>query len=215
MSGYVKKAGALAKVPLTFLLVMGVLLLALGWLGWLLLDQDRSLQQQRTRDRVDSAAKRLSNALELRADEEQSGLEALAQALGSASSTEIEVLLHSRKEPGLSVHFAMDSMIVVPRNDLRYIPVENKGNSTSEAFNQSDRLEFQQGNLIEAIELLESLAESPDREIQAGSLLRLGRINFRSGEISRALEEYGRLAEFEDQLIENVPVEWLARYARC
>ncbi len=50
---------ALANVPATFLSVMALLLVALGWLGWLLLDQDRSLKEQRTRERVDAAAAEL------------------------------------------------------------------------------------------------------------------------------------------------------------
>lgn len=215
MNGPGKKAGALAKAPLTFLLVMSGLLLALGWLGWLLLDQDRSLQHERTRDRVDAAAQNLSDALKLQADVTFEELTGLATSLGSLADDKKRVLLQKQERPGLTVHFSGLEMIAEPISDIYYLPLLPRPDSVSLAFESADRLEFRQGSLDEALKLLDALSRSPDRALQAGAHLRLGRISNRSGDVDRAVEEYARLEEFDDQYIENVPAQWLAHYARC
>ena len=51
------------KLLTLFVLLAGVPLAALGWLGWRLLDQDRTLEKQRERDRLDSAAALLGLSL--------------------------------------------------------------------------------------------------------------------------------------------------------
>jgi hypothetical protein len=195
-----RKSGSLANVPLTFLLVMAALLVALGWLGWLLLDQDRSLQQQRNRDRIDAAAETLSEALSVRIVEEFSRLKTLRMPVQNL--------------PGLSVQFSEGSFEAVPNHGLIYSPLQNPVEATHEELSRADRLEFLQRRPAEAISLLEQLATSQEPAIQAAARLRLGRISNRSGNVTRALDEYARLAGFEDQLIENVPATWLARYAR-
>ncbi len=215
MDGLVKRAGTLVTAPNTFLLVMGALLIALGWLGWLLLDQDRSLQLERTRDRVDAAAQELSDALEFQVGEELAELTRLAQILAPPVTGNLGALLQLQRAPGLTAHFVATKMTVVPENSLRYVPFRSADNSDIDAFESADRLEFRQGSLDRAVELLEMLAKSPDRAIQAGARLRLGRISNRAGDIDRAVKEYARLAEFDDQYIENVPAQWLAHYARC
>ncbi|MFT5139834.1 MAG: two-component system phosphate regulon sensor histidine kinase PhoR [Lysobacterales bacterium] len=205
----------MAKAPLTFLIVMGALLLALSWLGWLLLAQDHSLRLEKTRNRVEAAAEGLSGALQLRVQEELANLENLAKTLESETSSETGSMLQPESARGLTVHFARNSMIVVPENSLRYVPMQATNLSTSEAFKSADHLEFRQGGVAEAIKLLEALARSPERAIQAGARLRLGRIFNRSGDIDRAIEELGLLSGFNDLLLENVPAQWLALYARC
>ncbi len=74
---------ALSSVPVTFLSVMALLVIVLGWLGWLLLDQDRSLEEQRTRERVDAAAAELENALSDGIAAERSRLDEIAGVLSS------------------------------------------------------------------------------------------------------------------------------------
>ena len=215
MNSFGKKTESLTKAPLTFLLVMGSLLLALGWLGWLLLDQDNALQNERTRDRVDTAAQELAAVVKRQTDQALADLSGLAPSLVSATDDNIEALLQRLEGPGLTVHFMGAGMITVPRNSLLYLPLLPPANSISAAFEPADRLEFRQGSLDKAVELLEALTKSPDRAIQAGAYLRLGRISNRTGDMDRAIDAYVRLAEFDDQQIENVPAQWLAYFARC
>jgi len=200
MNTITRKSGSPTNVPLTFLLVMAVLLIALGWLGWLLLDQDRSLQQQRNRDRTDAAAERLSEVLSVRIGEEFNRLKTW-RVLGPDL-------------PGLSVQFSEGTFKAVPRQGLLYSPLQNSVDMTHEGLSRADRLEFVDRRPAEAISVLEQLATSSEPSIQAAARMRLGRIANRSGNVTRALQEYELLAAFEDQLIENVPARWLARYAR-
>ena len=51
------------SVQTTFTVVMALLLVALCVLGWLLLDQDRSLSEQRVREQLDDAAGLIVRAL--------------------------------------------------------------------------------------------------------------------------------------------------------
>ena len=44
------------KLIALFVILSGVPLIALGWLGWRLLQQDRALDAQRLRDRLENAA---------------------------------------------------------------------------------------------------------------------------------------------------------------
>lgn len=210
-----KKSGALAKAPFTFLLVMGVLLIALGWLGWLLLDQDRSLQHERTQNRVDSAAEELAAALRSLVDEELAELETLLQSMEPVAASQYAGLMQSRNKPGITVYFSGDSLHSEPVDGLRYVPVAHSKSTTHETLARADRLEFQQGNLSEAVRLLESLIESASQPVRAEAHLRLGRIHNRRGDFNRSLDEYARLAEFENEYLDHVPAPWLARYARC
>jgi signal transduction histidine kinase len=200
MNAINRKSGSLTNVPLTFLLVMAVLLIALGWLGWLLLEQDHSLQQQRNRDRIEAAAETLSEALSIRIGEEFSRLKPMR--------------IRVENLPGLSVRFSEGSFEAVPREGLLYSPLQNPVEVTQEGLSRADRLEFRQRKPAEAISVLEQLVTSQEPAIQAAARLRLGRISNRAGNVMRALDEYARLAHFEDQLVENVPARWLARYAR-
>ena len=58
-----RKKRLLEHLPGAFKLVLGVLLLSIGVLGWLLLEQDDRLQQERFQERVDLAADRLAQGL--------------------------------------------------------------------------------------------------------------------------------------------------------
>jgi hypothetical protein len=201
MNSKKNKSGSLTRVPLTFLSVMAMLLLALGWLGWLLLDQDRKLQQQRDQARIDIAAETLSLALMARINEEFSQLKSQTMPL--------------QELPGVGVRFSKGSMEVIPEKGLLYSPLQKPSEAPHESLFRADRLEFQQGKPAELLSLLEQLASSPDPALQAAAHMRLGRIANRSGNAEQALSEYARLAEFEGQLIEGAPAQWLASYARC
>ena len=52
------------KLLTLFVLLAGIPSAALGWLGWRLLQQDRALENQRERDRLERAAVLLANELE-------------------------------------------------------------------------------------------------------------------------------------------------------
>jgi len=109
-----KKSGALKHTPLVFLLVMAVLLVALGWLGWLLLEQDRVLQHQRTQTRIEAAADTLAQALLTNVDEEFGRLQSLIPALQTTSLATLDF----QGQESLTVYFEQDSFIAVPEQKL-------------------------------------------------------------------------------------------------
>ena len=50
------RRGAPLRLPVWFTVLAGIPLAALGWLGWRLLVQERALEQQRQRERLEDAA---------------------------------------------------------------------------------------------------------------------------------------------------------------
>ena len=52
------------KLLTLFVLLSGIPLAALGWLGWRVLEQDRALESQRVRERLDSAASLIARELD-------------------------------------------------------------------------------------------------------------------------------------------------------
>ena len=67
-----------------FILMSGIPLVALGWLGWHVLEQDRALDAQRSRDRLENGAVVLSRELE----RELAAWETVAQLAADGRATE-------------------------------------------------------------------------------------------------------------------------------
>ena len=78
---------------------------------------------------------------------------------------------------------------------IAFTPLQYPVEATHEGLSRADRLEFVQQRPAEAISVLEQLVTSQEPAIQAAARLRLGRISNRSGNVTRALDEYARLAE--------------------
>ena len=154
---------ALNSVPVTFLGVMALLVLALGWLGWLLLDQDRSLEEQRTRERVDAAAAELEKALSDGIAAERSRLEEMAEVAGSGQDADLPAILDALRGPLTVIHFSVSGTTVMPEHDLRYLAVPREPEPLPSQFAQADRLEFQQQDYSAARRLLKPLAGAGPR----------------------------------------------------
>ena len=58
------RSAASLRLPVWFTVLAGIPLAALGWLGWRLLVQERALEQQRRRERVEDAASVLADDLD-------------------------------------------------------------------------------------------------------------------------------------------------------
>src|SRR5436190_3682663 len=59
-----KYLGHLVTLPMLFVVLAGIPLAALGWLGWRLLLQDRALEDQRLREQLENAATLLTRELD-------------------------------------------------------------------------------------------------------------------------------------------------------
>ncbi len=206
---------ALSSVAVTFLSVMALLVVALGWLGWLLLDQDRSLEEQRTRERVDAAAAELEKAFSDGITSEQLRLDEIAQVVSSDQDVDVPAVLDALRGPLTVIHFSVRGTTVMPKHDLLYVPVPRKPEPLPSQFARADRLEFQHQDYPLAMRLLTPLAASSDRHIQASALMRLGRITRRDGRIGDALAYYETLTTLDGQTVGTAPADWLGLYARC
>ena len=151
----------LNSVPVTFLSVMALLVLALGWLGWLLLDQDRSLEEQRTRERVDAAAAELEEAISDGIAAERSRVDEIAEAIRSGQAANIPEMLNALRGPLTVIYFSAGEITVMPEHDLRYLPMSRQPESLPAQFADADRFEFQLEDFPAAVSLLTPLAESP------------------------------------------------------
>jgi len=210
-----KVATNLMSVPGAFLGVMALLVLALGWLGWLLLDQDYLLKEQRIRERVDSAAAELEGAVANEIATKRENLNEIVAILSQVPGRDLKKVGDLLRAHTTYIHFSMDGIMAIPDTDLRYLPMSGTSASLPPQFEQADRLEFQQHDYIVAKRLLEPLAESANANIQAAALMRLGRIEKRTGHTSEALNSYRVLSALSGQKIGAVPADWLGLYASC
>jgi signal transduction histidine kinase len=206
-------------VLVLFLGVTGSLSLAMGWLAWQLVAQDRALASQRRQERLDSAADAGVAAL-------RSGLEGISQRLGSLSKPsplslpDATAEMTPALEPDAVVVLAGNgSFDVWPVAGLVYFPdsvvVRDAPDATASAFAEGEALEFGTRDLQGALRAYTRLARSPDPRVRAGASLRCARVWTHLHEPDRALHAYDELAALGATSAEGLPAGLLARYGRC
>ncbi len=180
--------------------VMMVPLLALPWLGWRLLEQDRALESQQVQQRVERAADVVVAAL-------QRAIAAYEQRLTGDGA--------AWPEGAIAVTFSETWVDVVPAERVAYWPVTPPLSEASTAiFAPAEQLELREGNLRAAITAFARLAGSADPAVSAGALLRLGRTLRKAGRHDEALAAYTRLSRHDDVAVGGVPASLAAAYAR-
>src|SRR5262245_45131904 len=126
---------------------------ALTWLGWRLLSQERVLEQQRNRDRLEQVADRLVAGFLRVLTEAESRL---AQ-VGSAPPWHLP-----EPVPGaVTVLLRPADIEVRPAHALVYVPVLPQVSIDELPFRQGDRLEFHDRDLAQAEAILLRLTASP------------------------------------------------------
>lgn len=208
---FLLKGARVAPHPLLsrFLAITVVLVGALGWLGWRLLEQDRELERQRTRDVLENSAD-LAVAALLRS---MSALnDSLAALLVRAPATTLGADL-----PGDAVLLVASADVVrpFPAGRLLYVPASFQLAETgSPAFRHGDSLEFRARNLPAAAEFFRAAARARDPSTRAAALLRLGRIYRKSGDTRRALSAYDEMSRLDAAIVNGAPAQLVARSAR-
>jgi len=198
-----------------FLGVMGLLACALGWLGWRLLQQDRDLADQQMRTRLESAADGVADELDRRI----AGIEQTLADAAVVSAREAGEILGRTSDTlpdgAVMVLIDDDGVIALPSGRLLYSPgLEWQPQSDPLAFVSAEALEFRQRNYPEAIRSYRTLAQSADKEIRAGALLRLGRVLRKSGRPEEALAAFSALAELGHVAVGGLPAELIGSYGR-
>jgi signal transduction histidine kinase len=194
------------KLLILFLLLSGIPLMALGWLGWRLFEQDRALENQRLRDRLDNAANLATHELDLRLS---SWDDVLRRAIRGDSIRQ--------DLPPDSTLLVFDAHGVSRREGLLlpYYPIVP---ATSEApadiFDSAEIQEFREQNFIKAAAAYRDLAVTKDKSIRAGALVRLARSLRNQKQLREAIAIYGELAALGDTPAAGGPSELLARRER-
>lgn len=188
------------RTPALFLAIVAGLAIWQVWLTWRLMEQERSLAAQRSRERVEQIADL-----------------ALAQ-LNSALGTWDAGLRDFRAAPppggSLALAASGSAVTVKPARPLLFTPEAPAPDPIPDgAFAAAERLEFRDRNYAAAIEAMRPLAERPATRSEA--LLRIARLERRLGRDDAALAAYERLAGAAAIGSDGVPYALLAAGARC
>jgi signal transduction histidine kinase len=204
------------NLVILFLGVTFVLVAALGWLGSRLFQQDRALESQRVRERLEHAADLVAAGLQLRLAETEEALTRLstvpASELPIASAAYVDGQL---SRDALVVALSDGGVRAYPPARLLYHPVAP---STPEpargAFARGEALEFRERDYAGAIGEYRRLARSDESATRAGALLRLGRTLRKAGRPDAALGAYDELAQLDSVPVDGLPAGLVARFAR-
>jgi signal transduction histidine kinase len=160
---------------------------ALGGLGWRLLQQEEALQQQRARDALEGKA----NILQTQFFSKMGEAETLLRGLGSSLP------------PGAGDSFGKGAIVVAmktgvetqPPGQLMYLPFVPSSRPLDAAlFDESQKLEFQSRDFSAASAALAALADRQG-QVRAEALFRLARVHKKNGRIKEALATYANLKD--------------------
>ena len=172
--------GAPVRLLALFVVISGVPLVALGWLGWRVLQQDHALETQRLREQLDSTASLLAGEL-------NRGFSQWEDLLTHPDRWNRIVL------PSDSVFLPIgpDGVVQQEGVPLAYYPhVPDSSVSPTAVFAAAEALEFRAENFPEAIAAYRRLASSTDRSIRANALMRLARGLRKQQHVREALAAY-------------------------
>jgi two-component system, OmpR family, phosphate regulon sensor histidine kinase PhoR len=193
------------KLLLLFLLVAGIPFVALTWLGWQLLEQDRALEERRARERLESAASLVCRELDR-------SLSALEDLLPSLAERDPAPLAADR----LFVVFDEAGVVRHRSGLLPFLPgLPSQNEPITGLFAPAERLEYSESNHIRASAIYRELAQREDPRIRAGALMRLARCLRKQQHWKEAITVYGELAALGGMPIAGSPAEYLARRERA
>lgn len=173
-------------------------LVILVWLGWRLLEQDVTLEQQQIQQRVERAADLVVVALRQKLSLVEEQLE----------SDDI------RWPDGMPVVDFRNDRVRVQSGRVAYLPVvPSLPEASSTVFAEGERLEFVGRSPGMAADWFQPLTESPNHAVVAGALVRLGRTLSKAGRLEDAAATYKRLMTLDDVSVGGVPASLVGKYA--
>lgn len=201
--------GRLSRAPrrllMLFLTVTVVPAAALGWLSWRLLQQDRELESQRMRDKLDHAADLVVSGLDRRLVE-------VDEQLGKSGES-----FPSLPDDAFIVTFSSEGIRVRPNGRLLYYPALQSSAKEPPAatFESGEAFEYLHNDYARAIGAFRELSRSKDPSTRGGALIRLARNLRKSGRAEEALHVYDELERLGPVSVGGTPADLLAREARC
>ena len=188
----------------------------LAWLGWRLVQQDRAVETQHVRDRLESS-------VDLIASELRQTLSDIEERLSRFSSLPVPGLDETASEyaaalsdDALVVVFLPEAVHAYPSHRLIYYPaLATSKEPPISAFAAGEAQEFRARDFDSAIASFQRLSGSEDERIRAGALLRLARNQRKAGRLDAAMATYSALGGMGAVSVGGRPAGLLARRARC
>src|SRR5687768_11403965 len=200
------------NVPVIVATSAGLVLLVAGtltWLGWHVLSQEEDLVRQRSRDRLEQAADALLASFLRTVSDAESSLGQLSTTLPADG----DGMVH---QGPVLVMLSASGVQTRPAAVLPYHPVSPRAASIDyELFQPAERLELQANDLKGAAALLLPLTRHRSVAIRAEALMRLARVQRKSGDVADALDTYARLTDIALVGPGEVPYALVSRVARC
>jgi two-component system, OmpR family, phosphate regulon sensor histidine kinase PhoR len=194
------------SLPL-FLAIVVCLAIWLVWLTWRLMEQDRTLADQRSHERLEQIADL-----------------AVAQLGGQLGDWDLNLReLNSLPPPAaLKARLPLDGTLVIlehqfvtadPARPLLFVPDPPPATTLPDVFEAAGKFEFRDQNYERAIEALRPLTLTPTARSEA--FLRIARMERRLNHPDAALAAYDRMLQETAVSSDGVPYALLAAGARC
>jgi predicted negative regulator of RcsB-dependent stress response len=187
--------GSAIRLPALFAAVAVIPLAALGWFGWRLLEQDRAIENQRARDRLEDTATLVSHEI----DRELARWEELLATGALGASVDV---------PANAVILAWDARGIERRHGiaLPYYPaVAPPPELRSALLEEAEAQEMQEKDLAKAAASYRRLASTTNRHLRALALVRLARCLRNDRRIKEALDVYEELQAMPDVAVAGTP----------
>ncbi len=194
------------SLPL-FLAIVVCLAIWQVWLTWRLMQQDRNLAAQQSRERLEQIADLAVAQLASTLAQWDFSLHEL-NALPPPTALKAKLPIN-----GTLVLLSHWSATTYPSRSLLFVPELPAAGALPEAFATAEKLEFREQNYPRAVEALRPLAKQPATRAEA--LLRIARLERRLNHAAAALAAYDELFEESAVNPERVPYALLAAGARC
>jgi signal transduction histidine kinase len=190
-----------------FLVVTLVPSVLLVVLGWRLFQQDRTTALRQIESRREAAAALVVEALDARLATIASEVEAPEARAALVDSPGAVVISMARGR----------DFDVQPAGRVSYLPVAPPQGPKADvrAFAGGERLEYIDGNLPAAAEWFGRLTTAPDAAVRAGAMIRQAAVLRKVGRTDDALRVLETASRVDNVVVAGVPVELLARWARC
>ncbi len=185
-----------------------VLTAGLGWLGWRLLQQDRAVDAQRVRDRLDSSADLITAEIRQTLSATEAQLTRFSTLSASGLEQAASEYAEELGEDALVVVLRPGAVDAYPTHRLLFYPaVPRPEEPIGDAFAAGEAREFRARDFESAIADFRRLSDSDDEQVRAGALLRLARNQRKAGHPEAALKTYTTLGAMERGLLGGQPAE--------
>jgi signal transduction histidine kinase len=192
------------------------LLAGLGWLGWRSVQQDRAVEVQRIRARLEASTDLI--AVEIRQELTDIDEQLLRLSVVPLDTLDLAATTYTQSlgDDAVVTVFADEAVRAFPSERLLYYPaVPMIEDPFVPSFAVGEEYEFASRDYRSAIVYFQHLADEADEPIRAGALVRLARNQRKAGQLDQALATYRELARMKVASVGGRPAELVARRAQC